>query len=334
MNAQPLIEARRLSKHFDVGRGAPTGKKKVVKAVDGVDFAIRRGTTLALVGESGCGKTTTARLLLRLETPTAGSVYLDGADIHDLPRGERAEFRRRVQAVFQDPWASLNPRMRVRDLVAEPLVANNRLSRSAVTDRVAEVLTGVGLTPDHMRNFPHEFSGGQRQRIAIASALISQPRVLILDEPVSALDVSIRSQIMNLLKDIQQRLSVTYLLVAHDLGTTRYMADRTAVMYLGRIVEIGDTDTVFEGPAHPYTQALFSAALPARPATESREIVLDGEVPSPLNPPSGCPFHTRCPVKIGRRCEEETPKLQPVPGPGGTHLAACHLMDDMEGQRG
>ena len=312
MKAGTLLEARRLSKHF--GR---------VRAVDGLNFSLARGRTLAVVGESGCGKTTTAKLILRLEQPSSGKVLIDGEDIHDLRGGALRHFRMRVQAVFQDPWSSLNPRMRVRSIVAESLIVNERLSRKEIDLRVDKVLRDVGMRPEQARNFPHEFSGGQRQRIAIASALISNPALIILDEPVSALDVSIRAQIMNLFKDLQREYEVSYLLVAHDLGTTRYMADDIAVMYLGQIVEHAPSEDLFENPAHPYTRALLSAVLPSHPDESKEEPVLSGEIPSPLNPPSGCRFHPRCPEKLGPVCEITPPALRHGGAP--RQVVACHL---------
>ena len=324
MATTPLLEAHGLTKHFPIAGGFMSGREAgLVRAVDGVDFALQRGQTLALVGESGCGKTTTAKLILRLEEPTSGSILIDGEDVHHLKGADLRRFRTRVQAVFQDPWSSLNPRMRVRDLVAEPLIVNERLSRKEVDRRVDKVLRDVGLRPEQAHTFPHEFSGGQRQRIAIASALISNPQLIVLDEPVSALDVSIRAQIMNLFKDLQQEYGVSYLLVAHDLGTTRYMADQIAVMYLGRIVEHAACEDLFEDPRHPYTRALLSAALPGHPDDQHEEIMLPGEVPSPMRPPSGCRFNPRCPAKIGRVCEDEMPDFRPGRGPG--HQVACHL---------
>ena len=312
----PLLEVCNLTRHFDVG-GA------TVKAVDGVSYAVAPGETLALVGESGCGKTTTTRIVLRLDEPTSGEVRLDGADVASFDRAAMRRFRTDVQAVFQDPWSSLNPRMRVREIVAEPLICNTILTRKERNRRVDEVLVTVGLRTEQARNYPHEFSGGQRQRIAIASALISRPRLLVLDEPVSALDVSIRSQIMNLFKDLQDELGVTYLIVAHDLGTTRYMADQIAVMYLGRVVEIGRAEDVFAAPRHPYTKALLAAALPAHPDMPYDEGELGGEVPSPLDPPTGCHFHPRCPSFIGDVCRKRAPELLGE----GTSAVACHLHD-------
>ena len=328
MSQTPLLEVRDLAKFYPVSRGNFFGgDTALVKAVDGIEFSVSRGQTLALVGESGCGKTTSARLVLRLEETTRGQVLLDGQDVHRLRKTSLRDYRRRVQAVFQDPWASLNPRLRVQDLIAEPLVLNRKVSRREVRTRVDKVLDDVGLRPQHARNYPHEFSGGQRQRIAVASALISEPDLIVLDEPVSALDVSIRSQVMNLLKDLQAQYGVSYILIAHDLGTTRYMADEVAVMYLGRIVERGPTESVFGHHKHPYTEALLSAALPAHPDRKSDRIVLEGEVPSPLRPPSGCPFHTRCHVKLGSRCENEVPRLQSVGTDDTGHVASCHRLD-------
>jgi oligopeptide/dipeptide ABC transporter ATP-binding protein len=322
MEAEPILRAQGLIKHFPVTEGmiwmTVVGW---VKAVDGISFSVQPGKTLAIVGESGCGKTTTAKLILRLETPTSGQVFVDGKDVHALSQDDLKEYRTSVQAVFQDPWSSLSPRMRVREIVAEPLVVNRRLSSQEVKSKVAEMLGRVGLRPEQANLYPHEFSGGQRQRIAVASALVSDPKLIILDEPVSALDVSIRAQIMNLLVDLQQQYGVSYLLIAHHLATTRYMAHEVAVMYLGKIVERAKTEELFKNPAHPYTKALFSAALPAHPDIVREEIILPGEVPSPINPPSGCRFHPRCPFVMPKCSEVEPEEKALIPG----HLVACHL---------
>lgn len=309
MSENPILEVKHLSKHFDVRTGLFGREKRTVKAVNDLNFHIGKGETLALVGESGCGKTTTTRLLLKLQIPTNGSVEFGGQDVHQLNGAGLKAFRSRVQAVFQDPWSSINPRVRIGDFVAEPLVVNESLTSGEVEKRVHAALDAVGLRPQDARKYPHEFSGGQRQRIAIASAIVTRPWLVILDEPVSGLDVSIRSQIINLFKDLQAEYGLSYLLVAHDLATTRYLADRVAVMYLGSIVEYGATDDIFDTPSHPYTEALLSAALSADPAATRNEISMSGEVPSPLNPPDGCAFHPRCHRCIGDICREQTPTL-------------------------
>src|SRR5919197_5129030 len=320
---KPLIlRADHLKKHFAVTKGLLVMKViGWVKAVDDISFSIRQGETLALVGESGCGKTTTAKLILRLEHPTAGQVFVDGKDVHTLRGNDLKDYRTMVQAVFQDPWSSLCPRMRVRDIVAEPLVINRKVSRAEVNARVEKMLQDVGLRPEQANLYPHEFSGGQRQRIAMASALISNPKLIVLDEPVSALDVSIRAQIMNLLVDLQQQYNVSYLLIAHHLATTRYMAHEVAVMSLGKIVEQAQTEELYKNPLHPYTKALFSAALPSHPDIQREEIILRGEVPSPINPPSGCRFHPRCPL-AKPECATVEPQEKLV---AAGHMVACHL---------
>jgi oligopeptide/dipeptide ABC transporter ATP-binding protein len=315
-----VLEAQHLSKHFTVGGGLLTRRRGVVRAVDDVSFTVEPGRTLGLVGESGCGKTTTAKLVLGLETPTAGALRFEGEDLQRLDAAGLRRYRKSVQAVFQDPYASLNPRMRVRAIVAEPLVTNEALPGAEVARRVGRLLELVGLPPRAGELFPHEFSGGQRQRIAIARALALSPRVIVLDEPVSALDVSIRAQILNLLRDLQAELGVSYLFIAHDLAAVAHMSHTIAVMYLGQVVEIGEARTVAQAPKHPYTQALFAAALPSYPDEPRDEVTVVGEVPSPLDPPAGCRFHPRCPHALAR-CSAEVPRLAPETG----RLVACHL---------
>lgn len=323
--SEPLLRVENLVKHYPVEKGVVFSRTVgLVRAVDDVSFTIRAGETLGLVGESGCGKTTTSRLILKLETPTSGQVLLEGRSVHAMRGEAERHFRAAVQAVFQDPWASLNPRMAVGRIIAEPLVVNRLGSRQDIEDRVGNLLQQVGLRPEHAQQYPHEFSGGQRQRIALASALAPGPRLIVLDEPVSALDVSIRAQMMNLLKDIQEQSAVAYLLVAHDLATVRHMAHQVAVMYLGQIVEYAPTEKLFDNVHHPYTKALFSAVLPDHPDTQHAEIELAGEVPSPMDIPSGCRFHTRCPYAMPH-CSEQEPRFRAI-SPG--HLVACHLYDD------
>ncbi len=311
-----------LKKYFPATGGFTLGRVRGwIKAVDGVSVEVAEGETLGIVGESGSGKTTLAKLLLLLERPTAGSVLFDGKAIQAFGRDDFLCYRRSVQAVFQDPYSSLNPRMRVDRIVAEPLPRGNGGSQTTARERVAEVLELVGLRRGSAALYPHEFSGGQRQRIAIARALVTYPKFIILDEPVSALDVSIRAQILNLLKGLQERLGLAYVMISHDLAAAHYLSTRLAVMYAGKLVETGPCDAVYTEPLHPYTQALLSAALPLHPSTQRQRIVLTGEVPNPMNPPAGCRFHPRCPRAMPE-CRTHEPEWREVK-PG--RFTACHL---------
>ncbi len=336
-----LLEVKGLRMHFPIYKGALIRREVArVKAVDGLDFEIYAGETLGLVGESGCGKSTTGRAILQLYTPTAGSVHFDGTDIAAINRtgGDKAlfKFRRHMQMIFQDPYACLNPRMTVGDIIAEPLMTHGLVKgRDEALRRVQGLMVKCGLNPQYVRRYPHEFSGGQRQRIGIARALATNPRFIVCDEPISALDVSIQAQIMNLLQDLQQELGLTYLFIAHDLAAVRHISDRIAVMYLGKIVEIADYDQVYADPRHPYTQALISAVPIPDPEVEAtrERVVLEGDVPSPIDPPTGCRFHTRCPARkanpqIAERCATEEPTLKVIGERG--HRAACHLYDIAE----
>jgi oligopeptide/dipeptide ABC transporter ATP-binding protein len=317
----PLLEVRNLKKHFPVRRGLFGRQVGTVYAVDGISFALNAGETLGLVGESGCGKSTAGKMILKLIEPTAGQVYLNGERIDGLSRRAMRQRRNRLQVVFQDPYSSLNPRMRAKDIVAEPLRNFERLAGSEIEGRVAELFEKVGLRPDQMVRFPHEFSGGQRQRLVIARALALKPNVIICDEPVSALDVSVQAQVINLLADLQKNFGLAYVFIAHDLAVVEHISHRVAVMYLGRIVELADKRSLFAAPQHPYTEALLSAVPVPEPAASSQRIVLQGDVPSPINPPSGCHFHPRCPYALAR-CRSEPPLMREV-APG--HFAACHL---------
>ena len=322
----PLLEVEGLAKHYPMRRGLVLARTVGnVRAVDGIGFKLFRGETLALVGESGCGKSTTARLVLRLIDPTAGTVHFEGQDITEMGGDPLRKLRRRMQIVFQDPFASLNPRMTVGEILEEPLVVHRVGDRAARRSRVAELLALVGLAPYHASRYPHEFSGGQRQRIGIARALAVEPALVVCDEPVSALDVSIQAQVVNLLKDLQTRLGLSYLFIAHDLAVVKHVADRVAVMYLGRIVEIGPKDRVFANPRHPYTRVLLSAIPRPDPHRRLARQVPGGDVPSPADIPPGCRFHTRCSFAIDR-CRVEDPALHAVED---AHFSACHLAEEL-----
>ena len=320
-----LLEVMALKKHFPLHGGLLGGVTGQVYAVDGISFHIDKGETLSLVGESGCGKSTVGKTILRLLQPTDGEVWLDGARIDNLPASQLRPLRARMQVVFQDPFSSLNPRMRVRDIIAEPL-RNFGLARGTaeIEDRVATLMDTVRLPRDAMRRFPHEFSGGQRQRIGIARALAPGADLIICDEAVSALDVSVKAQIVNLLSDLQDELGLALLFISHDLAIVEHLTHRVAVMYLGKIVEIADRSSLFATPRHPYTRALLSAVPVPDPTAKRDRVILTGDVPSPINPPSGCRFHTRCPY-VFDRCRTEEPLLRTMPGAGPGQQAACHL---------
>jgi oligopeptide transport system ATP-binding protein len=320
-NREPLLRAEQVVKHFPVRPGVS------VKAVDGVSFEIYPGETVGLVGESGCGKSTLGRLLTRLLPITSGSIFFEGVDLTKLGAEKMRQYRRQLQMIFQDPYSSLDPRMTVGDIIAEPLVNFGLLKRGAKDKRVQELLRVVGLNPYFNNRYPHEFSGGQRQRIGIARALALQPKLIVADEPISALDVSIQAQVINLMEDLQQQFQLTYLFIAHDLSVVRHISNRVMVMYLGKIVEVADSVEIYRNPRHPYTKALLSAIPIPDPEIQSkrRMVALKGEIPSPVNPPSGCRFHTRCPIaQVPNPCAEVEPPLEDK---ARDHLAACHFSD-------
>ena len=329
----PVLEVNDLKKHFPVRKGFLRRTVAHVKAVDGISFHVGEGETLALVGESGCGKTTTGRLVLRAHTPTSGEILIrDGErtwEMHDLEGSDLRAARRSAQMIFQDPFHSLSPRMTVLDIISEPLILNGMRNAGDREQRVRELMSVVGLPPQYVRRYPHAFSGGQRQRIGIARALALQPKLIIADEPVSALDVSIQAQILNLLKDLQEEFGLSFLFISHDLRVVAHISARVAVMYVGHIVEMGPTDALFEKPAHPYTEALFSAIPQPTPNALSQEIVLGGEVADPINPPSGCIFHPRCSYARDI-CSQEVPELREVETPVGSRMVACHLADELD----
>jgi len=322
----PLLRVENLVKHFPAKRGVLFQRiVGQVKAVDDITFDVRAGETVGVVGESGCGKSTMGRLVLRLIEPTTGKVTFDGHDVGSLNRARLRVLRRDMQIIFQDPYASLNPRLSVGEMLAEPLRLHGGLSGAALKARIDELLTTVGLSAWHALRYPHEFSGGQRQRLGISRALATRPKLIVCDEPVSALDVSIQAQVINLLKSLQQRFGIAYIFIAHDLAVVRHISDRVAVMYLGRIVEMADKKTLFGRPTHPYTRALLAAAPVADPTAPKKAAPIEGDIPSPLRPPSGCTFHTRCPF-AQERCKREVPQLRTL---AAGHTVACHFAESL-----
>jgi oligopeptide transport system ATP-binding protein len=320
-----LVEVKNLKKHFFKNKGIIRKHYEITKAVDDVSFYIRKGETLGLVGESGCGKSTTGRTVLRLYEPTAGQILYNGVDIAGMNREQLMPYRKKMQMIFQDPYASLNARMTVADIIGEPMDIHNLAHGNERQEKIYELLDTVGLNKDHAARYPHEFSGGQRQRIGIARSLAVDPEFIICDEPISALDVSIQAQVVNMLEDLQEQRGLTYLFIAHDLSMVKHISDRVGVMYLGSLVEVAASKELYRNPVHPYTQALLSSIPIPDPdiADASQRIVLEGDVPSPVNPPSGCKFRTRCKYAF-ERCKEEDPQLRDI---GGEHFVACHLLD-------